>query len=364
MAISDTEKLDLLWKKVNFGVTKTAISTSKTGSNETIASVLPVYGDNIWTQTSTSYIPTTPPGSDTSTVKLWYGASRIRCTNDATSAANVTWLATSTYNNTSTRMTDFIPASFGAGYAVQVYIGDPNVGPAARIFPDTTGEEFTFDYQAGVLNFPTAVPGTKTATIGSGNVTVAGNGIYIQVYQYIGTKGVVTAGTSSRNYVVADIAARDALTGLNAGDTVFVTDASGVPTDAASGEYAVYLWNGSAFKVIATQDSARSDSLTSSVSLTAASSGTIALGNIGNGGRVVEISVDVGTAFDGNFAITVGDSGDAARLMSTSDADFQNVGSYVSTPTYRFTTSGETPIFITISGTATVGAATVTFTYA
>lgn len=364
MPISDTEKLDLLWKKVGYGVTKTAPSTSKTGSNETIASPLAVYGDNIWTQTGLTSIPAEPPGSDTATIELWQGAGRIRMTNDATAAANLSWLATSTFNNTATRQIDFIPPSFGAGYAIKVYIGDPNGGPAARIFPDTNNEEWVFDYNAGVLHFITAVPGTKTATIGSGNVTVAGNGIYIEAYQYVGAKGVATAGATSKTYVVADITARNALSGLAAGDIVYVTDASGNPADAGAGEYAVYLWNGSAFVLIATQDSARSDSLTSSVNLTPASSGSISLGRIGNGARVVAISVDVTEAFDGSFAFVVGDAGDADRLVDGNDVDLASVGTYVITPTYQFPTNAETELLLAISGTATAGAALVTFTYA
>ena len=184
---SITENVDALVKKILYGKTKTGKSTDKFGSNESISSPLVVFPVNIWSDAAT--IPGTPPASTTSLVEVHSGASRIRMTADPTSAANETWLATSTFGTPSSRMVDFIDSNFGTGYAARVFIGDPNVGPAARIFPDTTGEDWTFDYVAGVLNFPTAVPGSKTATVGSGTVTVAGNGIYVEAYRYTGAKG-------------------------------------------------------------------------------------------------------------------------------------------------------------------------------
>lgn len=352
MAISDSEKVDLLFKKLAFGVTKTASATNKAGSNETIASPLPVYANNIWTKAN--LIPAVAPASTSPVVSVLVGANRVQMTNDTTATPNLTWLA---------NMTDFIPASFGSSYAVKAYIGNPAGSKAARIFPDTSGEEYVFDYNAGVLNFIGGIPGTKTASIGSGSVSLSTDGLYIEVYQYVGGKGVAAAGTTSKNNVVADIPARDALTGLATGDTVYVIDASGIPGDAGPGEWAMYMWTGSAFTCISTQDSARSDALTGSLDITPATASTI-LGRIGNGARVVEISVTVTTAFDGNYDITVGDSVDSARLLNTDLVDMSTVGTYVVTPTYRFPSASETNLILTVIGTATVGAATVCFTYA
>lgn len=58
-------------------------------------------------------------------------------------------------------------------------------------------------------------------------------------------------GTSE--YEVADIPARNALTGLTLGDTVFVTDATGDATVDAG--WALYRWMGSAFTKIAEEES-------------------------------------------------------------------------------------------------------------
>uniref|UniRef100_A0AB74UKE4 Tail fiber protein n=1 Tax=Caulobacter phage BL57 TaxID=3348355 RepID=A0AB74UKE4_9VIRU len=160
MAINSTELIDRLIKLVAFGVTKTGKASDKSGSNESIPSPTVVFPENIWNEKA--LLPALPPAADTAQVKVYAGAARIRATADPTAQPNETWLATSTYGTPSTRLTNFIaPSVGGSGYAARVFIGDPNTGPAARIFPDTTGEEWTFDYIAGVLNFPTAVPGPR-----------------------------------------------------------------------------------------------------------------------------------------------------------------------------------------------------------
>lgn len=186
MAILDSEKIDFLWKKIVFGVTKTAGAAIKFGSNETIASPSPVLPSSVWQKGDD--IPTTPAAN--AFIQAFAGAQRIRATADPTAPANVAWLATTTSGDVNSRATNFIPPTFGSGYAVKVFVGDPNAGPAARIFPDTTGEEWVFDYSAGALIFTGTIPAGKTATIGSGAVSVASHGVYFEAYRYIGPTGV------------------------------------------------------------------------------------------------------------------------------------------------------------------------------
>lgn len=186
MAILDNEKIDFLWKKIIFGVTKTAGAALKFGSNETIASPSPVLPSTVWQQGDE--IPATPVAN--AFIRAYAGAQRLRMSNDPTAPANIAWLATSTFGDLATRQKNLIAPTFGSGYAVKVFIGDPNVGPAARIFPDTTDEEWVFDYAAGVLIFTGTIPAGKTATIGNGSVSVASHGVYIEAFQYIGETGV------------------------------------------------------------------------------------------------------------------------------------------------------------------------------
>ena len=341
MAISDTSKIDFLWKKVVFGVGKSDSASAKSGSNETVASPLPVYANQIWAAASS--IPAQPPVSTTAIVELKTGANRIQAVKDATAALNTTWM---------TSLTDWIPASFGANYSVKVYVGDPQT-TGVQIFPDTNNQEFVFDYNSGVLHFPNTLP-----------ANIATNGIYIVGFRYVGTKGVTGAGDASKVTMVADIAARNALTGLSAGDMVFVSDAVGIPTDAAAGEYSLYLWNGSSFVLMATQDSANTDAKTHSVVITNLTSTTVNFGRAGNGARIVSCTVEVTTAFDGTFDFTIGDVDNNSRIMSAADHDVSEIATYVVNPSARLTTSEETVIQVYPSGTATVGSAIITITYA
>jgi hypothetical protein len=188
MAITIQEQVDFLWKRILYGVSKTAGSSAKFASNETVPSPLTVLPSSVWKKADS--IPATPPLATTSIVTVLKGASAVQLTADPTSPPNVAWQACLTFNDLTTRLIDFIPPTFGVGYAVQVWIGNPVSGPAARIFPDTTGEEWVFDYAAGVLVFTGAIPANKTATVGAGPVSVATHGVYIQGYRYGGSKGV------------------------------------------------------------------------------------------------------------------------------------------------------------------------------
>ncbi len=189
MALTTAQQVDLLWKKMIFGTTETSYP-GKTGSNETIASPLPVYSSNIWAQTDTTSIPATPPTTNTATIGVYTASTTpIQATSDITAPPNQTWLATSAYGTATTRMGNWIPPTFNPLYVMQVWIGNPKGGPAARILPDTSNEEWVFDYIAGTLYFENNVPASKTATVGTGTVTVAGNGIYFVGYQYTGVMG-------------------------------------------------------------------------------------------------------------------------------------------------------------------------------
>jgi hypothetical protein len=183
MAILDSEKVDFLWKRILYGVTKTANASTKLASNESISSPLAVLPTNIWRDAG--LIPASAPITDTATVKGWDGAFAIRMTPDTTSPQYVTWLACSTVGQVSTRMIDFIPPTFGTSYAVKVYVGNPQAG-GARIFPDATGQEWVFDYAAGVLVFTGSLPSAHT----SGGQDITTVGIYIEVFQYTGAKGL------------------------------------------------------------------------------------------------------------------------------------------------------------------------------
>lgn len=339
MAISDASKVDLLWKKVAFGVTKSDSSAAKSGSNETISSPLPVYANQIWAQAGE--IPAQPPeGTHPIVTKT-----SVKATMDTTSTKDLTWISGST---------DWIPATFNANYSVKVYVGDPAAG-GTQIFPDTNNEEYVFDYQAGVLTFLNSIP--------SG---VATKGIYLVGFRYVGTKGITGAGAGARNHVVANIAERNAITKINAGDSVMVLDASGIATDAGPGEYAVYMYDGSGFRLVATQDSSSSDSKTRSVVVDSNTlAGDIALWRVGDNTRIISCSIDVVEEFPAEFDISVILDGDTdVVVMGSTDSDLMEVGTYVVTPMAVMSATQETPVVVRVPSKPVSGKAIVTITYA
>lgn len=178
MAITDSQKVDYLYKKIGAGVAKTDTSAFKSPSNEANASPILTRGDTVWQQSV--QIPATKPGSNSSVVVLYQDSlsSTIEATLDTTvSGTNRTWL---------TNYTDWIGPEFGATYQVRVYAAPAgNTAPqtyGTQLFSDGSGnaDAWFFDYQAGILNFPdTNVPTALT-----------GKKIYIVGARYVGPKGI------------------------------------------------------------------------------------------------------------------------------------------------------------------------------
>jgi hypothetical protein len=196
MALADSTKVDFLWKKLGYGVAKTAPPSSKEAFNESIASPLLMRGDRVWQSSGT--IPGVKPSATTSIVEIYQdaagGSATIECTEDLTAPDNQTW---------KTNLTDWIPTEFGSTYLVSVYVDD--VGEAApqttgtKLFQSGSGNEdgWFFDYQAGVLNFNGEnIP----SQIGTG---VTGKSIYVVGARYVGPFGVGSSGQIG-NLVITD----------------------------------------------------------------------------------------------------------------------------------------------------------------
>lgn len=186
MAISDTQKVDYLFKKIGFGSTKTDINSVKLAANESIPSPLLLRGDKVWQQAGD--IPATKPGSSTGVVTVYTGASTVETTEDITASTSRTW---------KTGVTDWIPPEFGSTYLVNVYVhtsGDAsNASTGTKLFITGSGndDEWFFDYQSGVLNF-----------IGDNlpnGVDFTGKSIYIEGATYTGAFGVGSAAGEDAN---------------------------------------------------------------------------------------------------------------------------------------------------------------------
>ena len=205
MSATTEQKVDYLLKKVGFTLSKTG-SVTGTGSisggttkepfAESIPSPLVVPDSSIWNQSLS--IPTTPPVSDTSIVKVYSTSSAHRMTADNSVSGSRAFIAYSTYNNTSSaRLSDWIDTQFGTAYVLKVYKGDPNSG--GTLLPaggSGSNDGWFFDYSSGVLNFNgSGLPSGVTDT-----------NIYIVGYRYIGSKGVSSPGQlSPTNLFVAGI---------------------------------------------------------------------------------------------------------------------------------------------------------------
>lgn len=184
MTISQSQQVDYLWKKLIYGVTDTS-NGGKQAYEEAIGSNLLVAGPNVWAQT----VPTPAPGSTGSIVQYYSSTSPIQMTPDSTVSGNKTWLATSTYNTASSRVGDWVPPSIDPTYLVGIYKNDPTVS-GNSLNQGTSGYEWVFDYQAGVLQFLNTVPSGITS-------------LYIVGYRYIGTKGLNSLPTNVRSAQVA-----------------------------------------------------------------------------------------------------------------------------------------------------------------
>lgn len=356
MAISDSQKVDLLWKKVGFGKAKTDTNANKKAPNEGTSSDFIIKVDQIWAQSAS--IPGVIPTANSSIVTVYSDAlgKAHKLTEDATSSDNRTW---------TTGITNWIAPSFGATYQVKVYASaaddtDPQTS-GTQLFETGSGsdDQWYFDYQSGVLHFignnlPTAI-GTGTANV-----------IYMAGAKYSGSTGIgADASGASASFRKANMTAVFADNTINEGDIIEVTDVG-------DGEYGVYMAkqdNPTAtghLTLISTQDSSGTDAQTLSASATY-NGGTQTLGDLSSTSKPMQVMVNVTTAFDGSSTLTVGDDNNNSRLMSTTYVDLSETGVYVTNPSYVYQNALDADntlkVYVT-QGTSTQGAATVYVTYA
>jgi hypothetical protein len=180
MALSQTQIVDYLFKKVGFSISKTDVSTAKQPFNETIASPLLTPGQYLWQQDYAI-----PNISSAPSANVVVGGTTVVSTyNTSTSAVvQATVLTESITNETwSTGITNWIPPSFGSGYQLKLYAG-PSGASAATAAQYTnlpvggTGanDSWFFDYQSGIINFgDTIVPAVVTGA----NVVYAFGSVY------------------------------------------------------------------------------------------------------------------------------------------------------------------------------------------
>lgn len=210
MAISDSQKIDYLFKKLGYGASKTDTNSNKLAPNEAIPSPLLIRGDRVWQQSSS--IPSVKPSSTSSIVQIYAGASAVECTADGTATTNRTW---------KTNLTGWIPPQFGSTYIANIFIhtsGDAaNAGVIGnKVFVTGSGnsDEWFFDYESGLVNFiGTNLPNGKS---------FSGKSVYIEAARYVGTYGV-----GSSDVDIGDLLFTDTTISTSTTNSNIVLDPSG-----------------------------------------------------------------------------------------------------------------------------------------
>ena len=202
---------------------------------------------------------------------------------------------------------------------------------------------------------------TEFFRVGTG-VASGHNGMYPLAMNI--ERGLRSAGTS----VVANIAARDALN-PQIGDQAYVLNAG-------TGEWGLYVYNGSAWVQVANADSATTDAKTMITTFTMPAVGfgnstTNTLGNISPGRKITSVSFDVHTAFSGYSGniipnIEVGLLGQPAEFVASSANDLTDTTEFYVNPEYVYPASNSQDLQIRVRCNhygATSGNVTVKLTY-
>ena len=355
MAISDSQKVDLLWKKVGFGKAKTDTNANKKAPNEPNASSFIIKDADIWNQSGS--IPGTIPAANSSIANVYLDSvsGALETTEDGTSSDNRSW---------KTGVTNWIPPQFGATYQLKVYAAasgqaNPQTN-GTQLFETGSGssDEWYFDYQSGILNF---IGDNLPSAIGTGTSNV----IFVAGAVYVGNTGVTSTGTNMVYHTFANLTALFAATTIEAGDFVKVDDGG-------DGEYRLCIANQAApanaghLTLIGTADSAVTDAGTLTTTITHTTGASVVIGNISQNKKVQTVTVDVTTAFDGTSpTLTVGDAGDTDRLMTNDYLDLTDIATYEATPNFTYTNATDTSILAYFDAdSSTTGTAVITITYA
>lgn len=355
MAISDSQKVDLLWKKVGFGKAKTDTNSAKKAPNEPNASNFIIKDADIWNQSGS--IPGVMPTANSSIVQIYTDADAdaLEIVEDGSSTDNRTW---------KTSVTNWIPPQFGSTYQLKVYAAPTSTADVqtngTQLFETGSGssDEWFFGYQSGILNF---IGDNLPSDIG----TASGNVVYVSGAKYVGNTGVTATGSSMVFHNFANQTAMNTATTVEAGDFIKLDNRG-------DGEYGLFIANQADpsstahLTLIGTADSAASDSgtLVSTFDYTVGT-GSVILGNISSGSKVQSVTITVNTAFDDAGAeITVGDAGLTTRLITADESDLTDAYAYESQPNHVYTAATDTQIlaYLSTSG-GSAGNVTVTVSY-
>jgi hypothetical protein len=212
MAISDTQKVDYLWKKIGYAATKTDTTANKDATNEALPSPLQIRGDSLLVQSSS--IPSSIPATTTSIVSVYRPDATLEMPQTpigVNGPGQRGQLGSATaYRTWQTGFQNWISPEFGATYSVRVFLDTAGRTTSnttgTELFATATNEEWFFDYQSGVLNF-------SGANLPSG---ISTKSVYISGARYTGEIGIAnTVNTAAAAFAHANAAFAAANTGAS-----------------------------------------------------------------------------------------------------------------------------------------------------
>jgi len=322
---NESQKIDYLWKKVGYAVTKTAEATVKEAFNESIPSPLLYRGDLVWMESD--QITGNPPASTTSIIQVYKDgvgsfSPSVECTEDLTSPDNQTW---------KTNAINWIPTQFGDNYLVQVYVANSGVTnpqtSGTKLFQAGSGRDDTwfFDYQSGVLNFNGANVPSQIAS------PITGKSVYVVGYRYVGLIGVT-------NQPSGNISGNTNIGNLNFTDTTIST----ITTNSN-----IFLSPNGSGNVL--------------ISSSLVANGNITINGISNLGNVGNVKITGGNT--GYLLVTDG-NGNLSWQAQLSGSSIANGNSNVNIPNINgninLTAVGNTVVVVTGTGANVQGYLTVT----
>jgi len=159
---------------------------------------------------------------------------------------------------------------------------------------------------------------------------------------------------SASTTVLPSIANMEALAPV-IGDMAFVLDKG-------DGEWGLFLFDGSNWEIVSTEESARTDAKTISIEIAHDSDPTGIIGEISGNTRVNRVVVSVIEPFDADTTLSVL-SDDGFVLMPEDQNDLSVVGEYTTTPSHVFTRMADINVEYSLQTTATTGRALISISY-
>lgn len=166
MTIDFNKKIDLLWKKINYGVSETSLTKQPYEEHE--KSEISFFSSDIWQEDlSIPAIPTEVPG-----ITALADHTLVLDPTDNTKSTFLCVANPSQPTIDANRLRDFIPFGKSPLYEVKIYSDEART---TRVYPNEVNNSWVFDYSAGILWFPEGTTYTR---------------LYVSGYRYIGKKGV------------------------------------------------------------------------------------------------------------------------------------------------------------------------------